>query len=403
MSEEKKLEGQDLSEIAEELLLPLGSKAMPFALSDRERAFGPEDWAWLFLSMNEKYAEAFEEHVQKCDVNNRGPHCGSEFAEEVGNKVWLDYDGQCASQFGIAAWLRPTTDTLPRLYSKDDSWFFPLKRPIAEDYRRSEVSEKKYFRSGPIYSRQLDKYPHLVANETTFGYRRPLNTPAAQQSPDEAFGIIWVAVDCSVPPEGQLSALRALATANREHLMAFGRKTNDYLDSFSVEDTFDSDAFKHLLFKKAVGATATLQDPTIVWRAVQIDALGPIVKQTEKLTSTLRTVHHDLVRKGLAVSSHSLRFQNALPSVKDRDGELRNGGSYLKALLVIAELARWGHNANNIARITGVVGGNHRYRYNWQKQFHENIEKYIDEALHMVEGGYRLLVHAQKPTSFEKA
>jgi hypothetical protein len=403
MSEEKKLPGRNRPEIAEGLLLPLGSDAMPFALNDHETKFGPEDWAWLFLSMNEKYVEAFGEHVKKCDVDKCEPYFRGDFEDEVNDKVWLDHDGNCAEQFGIAAWLRPSIETLPKLRSKDDSWFFPLKRLILEDYRRSEVSEKKYVRSGPTYSRHLDKYLHLVANETTFGYRRPLNTPTGEQRADEMLGITWVAVDCSIPPEGQMSALRALAVAHRQHLMDFGRKTNDRLDSFSVEDTSDSDAFEHLLFKRSAGATAKVKDLTTVWRAVQIDALGPIVKQTEKLTSTLRTIHQELVREGLAVPAQSLRFQNALPSMKDRDGELRNGGSYLKALVVIAELIRWGHDANKIAHITGVMDENHRYQYSWQKQFHENIERYIDEALRMVEGGYRLLIHTQKPAFSEKA
>lgn len=377
--------------------MPLGPEAMPFALIGNETNLGPEDWAWLFLSMSDKYADAFHEHVQ----NNGDLYRGSDLEDVVGDCVWSDHDSRCAMQFGLAAWVSPSTPALPKLRNKDDSWFFPLKRPIAEDYRRKEVSDKKYVRVGPTYSRQLDKYPHLVANETTFGYRRPLNFPTGPQSPNDMLGITWAAIDCSIPPEGQVSALRALAVANRERLMDHGWKTNDDFDSVSVTDVSDSDAFEHLHFRKSAGARGKVTDLTTVWRAAQIDALGPIVSQTAFLAKRLGAIYQNLVLDGFAEPPPFRRFKNALPSMKDRDDEFRHGGSYVKALFVIAELVKWGHDANDIAQITGIVDENKRYQNNWQKQFHEDIERYMSEAQQMIEGGYRLLIHAQKPTPSE--
>lgn len=397
MSENKKSTEPTREEIIDGLVLPLGSRSAPFALIGEEANFGPEDWAWLFLSMNREYADAFHERVQT-KVNL---YTGDDFQDPIGEDIWYDTDETCATRFGLAAWLNPSAPALPRFREKDDSWFFPLKRPIVEDYRRKEVSDRKYVRVGPTYSRQLDRYRHMVANETTYGYRRPLNIPTEPQSPGNTLGITWVAVDCSIPPEGQLSALRTQAFANRERLRDHGWTTNDDSNGASVVEISESDAFEHLHFRRSAGSTAQVTDLAAVWRAVQIDALGPIVSQMEFLAKRLGEIHEKLLLDGFAAPPPFRRFRNTLPSVKGDDGVPKNGGSYFKALLVIAELAMWGNDASKIAQLTGIIDENKRYRYSWQKQFHEDIDRYMDEARHMIDGGYRLLIHAQKPNASE--
>lgn len=393
MSESKQLSNEARKEVLDGLLLPLGPDAMPFALVGDEQTFRPEDWAWLFLSMNQEYWDAYAEHAE----GNDGPNLASDLVEPDKCEIKPDHDGSCARRFGLAAWLNPRTTALPKLKNKKDSWFFPLKRLIAEDYRRKEVSDKKYVRTGPLYSRQLDKYPHLVTNEASFGYRRPLNLPTGLQSATDTWGITWAAIDCSIPPDGQVSALRTLAIANREHLMDNGWKTNDEFRDVSMTDIAESDVFEHMHFKRSAGATNMVTDSMAVWRAVQIDALGPIVRQIAFLLKTLGEVHQSLVDQGLAKPQPFRRFKNSLTPMKDRDGESRHGGSYLKALFVIAELAKWRHDAKKIAQLTGIISGNDRYLNNWRQQFHEDIDTYIAEAGRMIDGGYRFLIHAQKP------
>lgn len=394
MSESKQLSDEARKDVLDELLLPLGPDAMPFALVGDEQNFHPEDWAWLFLSMNQEYRDAYySEHAE----SNNGPNLASDLVEPDRGEIKPDHDGSCARRFGLAAWLNPSTKALPKLKNKEDSWFFPLKRPIAEDYRRKEVSDRKYVRVGPTYSPQLDKYPHLVANEASFGYRRPLSLPTGLQSANDTWGITWVAIDCSIPPDGQVSALRTLAFANRERLMDNGWKTNDEFRDVSVIDIAESDVFEHMHFKRSAGATNMVTDSTIVWRAVQIDSLGPIVRQIAFLLKTLGEAHQSLVDQGLAKPQPFRRFKNNLPPMKDQDREYLHGGSYLKALFVIAELAEWRHDANKIAQLTGIISGNDRYLNNWRQQFHGDIDAYITEAGRMIDSGYRFLIHAQKP------
>ena len=49
----------DIESVRGGLTLPLLAGDEPFGLSEAEY-FTPDDWAWLFLSMNRDYAKAFE-------------------------------------------------------------------------------------------------------------------------------------------------------------------------------------------------------------------------------------------------------------------------------------------------------------------------------------------------------
>jgi hypothetical protein len=374
------------------LSLPLSEGPQPFSLVGDEAKFTPEDWAWLFLSMNSEYQDAYAARIleeAESPINQR-------ISKLDYNEVKEDHDGSCALRFGLAAWLNPSAERLPKLSHERDSWFFPLTRPVAEDYLRQEVSEKKYVRTSPVFARHLDKYPHLVANETTFGYRRPLNTPSTPQLANDTFSITWVAIDCSIPPAGQITGLKALALANREALIQNGWKTTNRLDSVSIEDVTKNEVFEHMRFRKSSGAVDQSGNLEALWRAVQIDVLGPIVNQTTLLQKALSEVHDAPVAGKLATPPFR-RFKNTLKSSQDNDGEFRNGGSYLKALHVIAELTQWGHDANSIARVTAINAEHGRHLHSWRRQFHEDLEKYIEEAQKMIEGGYKFLIHAQKP------
>lgn len=378
-------------EINGALSLSLVDGPQPFALVGDEMKFGSDDWAWMFLSMNAEYRAAYEKQSHSLD-----PLLAGDIDPNAICGIRADHDGSCALRFGLAAWLSPSSARLPKLSNENDSWFFPLKRPICEDYRRKEVSDANYIRRGPPYSRQLDRFPHLVANESTFGYRRPINIRSVPRTIDGTFNIIWVAIDCSVPPNGQVAGLRALALTNRRALMQNGWVTHDTSNGCSVLEVEKSEVFEHLRFKKAVGATNKVKDAGVLWRAVQLDVLAPITTQVDILLEMLSHVNQVLIAQGLAESPPFNRLKNVLPVVKDSDGESRHGGNYLKALHIIAELTEWGHDANKIAELTGVASETGRHLNRWRRQFHENLEKYTDQANLMVAGGYRSLVQAQK-------
>jgi hypothetical protein len=374
------------------LTLSLHPGASPFGLSEDERNFGPEDWAWLFLSLNQDYRDKYQERANDADID-----ISSKLAKPQTPGLKSDKNGECAKHFGLSVWVPPSSLTLAPLANDVDSWFFPLKRPIAES------PPPKHLRP-----RVTKEYTYISPNEDLFGYRPPLRIPhypnASKHSKQRVQDVstwtnIWVAIDCSIPPAGQVAALTNLARATRRKLQEGGWADHDNHWDSGIEDIARSDAFSHSNFSYAAGATDKVTDVRSVWRAVVIDPLGAIVDQREQLLRTLRNVHRNLIAKGLAKEPPFERFQNFLPTKLDADGIKRNGGSYLKALFTLAELRDRGlTDPQAIARITGTYSSNGRYQYAWMRDFHPNIEQYIDDARQMIEGGYRMLVHAQKPS-----
>ncbi|TYQ14093.1 UNVERIFIED_ORG: hypothetical protein JN05_03498 [Zoogloea ramigera] len=374
------------------LLLPLGPDDAPFELVGDEPNLGPDDWAWIFLSMNEDYRDAYDMHAGEEDLDLASELVGQHIAG-----IKRDSDGTCAARFGLAAWVPPSLSNLPKFANSGDSWFFPLKRPVSEDYRRKEVSSAPYSRTWTPYSPKFDRYRHILSNETLFGYRRPPHVPFPDSSPTSTWSIIWVAIDCSSPPAGQISALRTLASALREKLKSSDWPENDASGEYGVFDIAGSDAFDHMHFNRASSATSDVADLKTVWRAVQIDALGPIVTQLDFLLKALNEIHRDLIAKGLATAPLYERFKNSLPKTEDSDGSSRSGGKYIKALVILAELSKWGHDTRRISQITIGPSVGNRYSHNWKRVFEESIEDYIAQADQMIHGGYRLLIHTQRP------
>lgn len=394
MNNKSHLDDDERRKILGELTLSLASDEMPFALLDSERDVGPDNWAWMFLRLNKEYRNAYFEQEQNAEED---PDIQS-FLVQPGNRhIKTDRDGTCKSRFGLSAWLNPNEPNLPLLKNKG-SWFFHLKRPVSEDYRRTEINEGEYVkRSGPPLPGR-PSYPHLESNETPLGYLTTHTLPRAIPGIRCDWGLTWVAVDCSVPPEGQVSALRTLAESNRAYLAKdWGFKTHDAAKSI-VENLEDSDAFINMRFGTSRAGLHSAYDQGILWRAVCVDCLGPIVSQIDDCLSTLKEVHQRLVDSKLVTVPPFRRLPHELPGEKDKDGELRSGGNYLKALLMIAELAP-NYETNEIAEITGTHPRLGRYSHAWQELFHNSIDRYRDEALSLINDGYKWLIHYQKPDS----
>lgn len=388
---ETRLSEATLLDYRNALTLQLLPGASPFNLAENEKRFGPEDWAWLFLSLNQDYRDAYESRASNTDAD-----IYSKLAVPQIPGLKPDFDQECATRFGLPVWIPPSTENLPRLAIESDSWFFPLKRLVTE--------------SRPLKhprSRQTKDLPYIPANEDLFGYRPPPRIPFYPGDPKNpmrrtedisTWSNIWVAIDCSIPPAGQVAALVDLARATRHSLQEAGWADHDRHWDSGIEDVARNDAFSGLNFSNAAGATTKVADTGSVWRAVVLDPLGAIVNQRDQLLPALNRVHQDLVANELAKEPAFERFQNFLPSKLDSDGIQRNGGSYLKALFTLAELRDRGlTDPQVIARITGTYSSNNRYQYAWMRDFHSNIERYIDHARQMVEGDYRMLIHAQKP------
>lgn len=387
----------------------------PFELSEEESNYRPDDWAWSFLRLNDNYRDAYKAHVSDEDEDLSDELVGQQIP---GLKP--DHDGTCARDFGLPVWIPLSIKELPRLRDASDSWFFPLKRPIAEDYRWAEVGTMHYKRSWSRYLPHLDRYPHVLANEALFGYRMPpsvpipaIELPGFSRKPHNQYikapapfdastlGLVWVAIDCSVPPVGQVSALADLAQVMCSALRAEGWKSRKNVRSIDIQRVENSDAFAHMNFLRSERATDKVANHKDVWRAVMIDSLAPIGHQQETLVKELWKTHRELIAKGLAQEPRFLRFKNTLSvSHRGQEGEpqLSSGGSYLKALLILAQLSQRGYtDPAEVAQILGLRSASDRYVGNWALHFDAEIDQHICDAQQMIIGSYRLLIHEQKP------
>ena len=126
-----------------ELALELSNSETLFALEGDEEAFGPEDWAWLFLRCNQEYVEAFYAQREKVLAKETPtvPNSTLSFflADTDNPDIIFDEDGSCRQRFGLAAWLNSDLKRLPAL-EDGGHWFFPLMSPVSENYERKKVS-----------------------------------------------------------------------------------------------------------------------------------------------------------------------------------------------------------------------------------------------------------------------
>lgn len=399
----------DLKQIAQELTLPFSLGNRPFALEGREEHLGPDDWAWLFLRLNVGYRKAFKEHISKPEDQRLASH----LVNAIDNhSVRYDLDGSCSSRFGLSAWLNPERPFLPVL-KNGGSWFFPLKRPILEDPLRTEVSSTAHTRCKHPFSDDTDVHPCALVNETAFGFRTrgKVEYPTARDSFFEIYekNVISIAVDCSIPPSGQMSAILNIAEITRKHLRKHGAKTHDNKACYQVMDIHHCDTFSKIKFKTSGGIQhpasklKETDDLSDLWCVVSIDALGPLSSQTSAVLSLLKKKYADNVNANmLAPSPLPEPLPTNLPTCTV-DGNSSNGGNYLKALLIVAELnekfSRIGNFVDvEIMNVINAGRSNRGYANTWREPFHSDIkEKYIDKAQQLINGGYRWLVHAQKP------
>ena len=395
---------QGFADWRDALTLKRNNQPRVFELTEEEK-YSVDEWAWLFLSLGKDYGTDYKKQAErklssdpaedrlKNDINSR-------LAEkrEI-NDILPDYDGTCRRKYGLAAWIPPSCSRLPKLVP-GASWFFPLKALVLENYNRKIIEEPlnldPALRQFPIRSRDKSGLSYLLTRESPFGYQT-----ATTSSPSiEGDGIIWVAVDCSVPVKGQLAALRELAEQAR-HLL-HGRNAIPTTDNYSrprLVGVESSPEFEHMHFKFASGCGSS-SDVGKVWFAVSVEVLGPLVKQFDELQRLLVNKHKELCQAGVAKTTSARLTHYPLPHVKGS-----HGGCQLKALHMVAQLALHGANTRDIVAILGLDHKTGRgYAYPWHQQFDENLDDFLETGLQIVRSEYRYLIHGQiKPTDAEGA
>jgi hypothetical protein len=385
----------------EGLTLPLLAGDQPFALSGEEKGLSPDDWAWLFLSLNDAYRAAYAAYRDKYDRRPRGSTPKASLLSRYifdadDRKMMPDEDGFSAHAFGIAAWLSPSVDRLPKI--NNGSWFFPLKRVGSTSHFTPENSDRPYpYRTSP-YSRKNSDV-HQFITETPFGYclraKAPLCKPQDIYTGMKRNWILTV-IDCRIPPAAQVEAARNLAglICKLSEIRATDSASPRVLVDPSYADVISNTKLQMHNFASKAWANLPAGMHTLA-----IDSHSFLAADIGTALVQLNEKHQALIKKKQAARPplRDLRFKSSLPAVKDKDGIVRNGGSRLKALHVIAELTDRGVSKKQIAEITRTDSNGNGYQFLWQKEFEEEISNYIDDAKVLVEGGYRWLVQAQKP------
>ncbi len=362
----------------------------PFSLTDAEKQFGPDDAAWQFLQLSEEYRQAFRLVSKMPNDRNALAAIQSRLDFPASVRIASAQDTTCWRKFGIAAWLDPTHGELPRLKCVDDSWFFPLNRPVQENPRRLEVSDEPPLLEGRSNSLEA---PRLLAEELAFGYGKlaPLPTPNGRVRYKER--MLWAAIDCSVPIDGQVAALEVLAKRHRSYWRDDGLLTTDECITY-VEEIDWEEVFAHVRFRRAHDRGIVEEDTGHLWRVVGINALGPIRMEIEECRRRLQQIFHQHLDDKL-VTRWPKRFPRSMPNVPGNPSPAPESNCYLKALLEVAWLLQdyAGEEANQAKHIAREL---QLASQGWQRVFLNELESlHIVHAKSLVTHHHRWLVHAQ--------
>jgi len=153
-------------------------------------------------------------------------------------------------------------------------------------------------------------------------------------------------------------------------------------------------------------ASAASEDvnSALLWRAIRVDVLGPIKAQLQSYQKLLMPAYQSFCDVGYANPPIRKRFRYELTGKLDDDGRYVTDGSFLKGMVICAQLAQHGLDDNDIVRFlcNGTNPGVKdktvsSVRRDWDLSFSDRVIKYREEARAFVKGGYRWLVHAEKP------
>jgi len=362
----------------------------PFMLTDSEKQFISDDWAWQFLRLNAKYQEAFSAARDNPSMPRRlGLGVRRSLSDPDNVSLARDPARECGNKFGLAAFLDPVHETLPAL-NDEGSWFFPAARP-AHAYFWDESDR------APLWqSLDSDLFPYQFRRP--FGFLVPPLTDEEKlfNPGPHAPALICVPVDCSVSPNGQLEALSMLAKSLRAPLVSIGRVTarsRAKPTGWKVTDIAGSEALSRIALPTNSAAGTGNATPLTEWKAVSIDVLAPIGRQILACKQELLSAHQ-LHHESLNDSLWPLRFPSAIRQCPEPNY------SYLKVLLSLARhpaTATFDGDhvlADKIAADVGIRQKRIKY-IPWLEYFLSALPIHVRRARALINGEHRLLVHGQ--------
>lgn len=374
----------------DELSLQLATVDAPFSLIGYENNFGPEDWAWQFLRLNHDYQREYSSVVKNHDPEEAHPQGAALARQKHPERKILLKEVYCRRRFGLSTWLDPHLTRLPKL-ERGASWFYPLSRSVdsPEDSTR-QVAVEGVFSYLPVpfvgnHDRRLARKSGIVV--------RSFSTSD-----------VWYAVDCSVPPLAQMKSVEMISRMHRNWIQQLGAEIQpggnaERFSSLKASPWFDAESFDW----SSAGADGA--DAGTLWRAIHIDVLGPLKEQIKEQQQKLNQAYLAHCASGEAQPPIRERFKHELMGPRDVDGSTLTDGHFLKALVICEQLAQRGldeyktvHFINEQAAPSAK--GNllpNSVRDGWVTDLAKRVKRCRGQAEAFVKGGYRWLIHAQKP------
>ncbi len=384
------------------LTMEVNSGPRCFDLNDQERLMEPDDWAWRFLRLNQKYQLAYRQAIDRrlllAMQGKPSERILIHRPSDLHRMVVID-ENICRKDFGLSTWLDPETVSLPTL-SNGESWFSPLTSVTAEPRFDALKAEKFGY---DVLHKYLE--PESGEEATVQLSGQACSSARSRRTPWMS-GSVWFAIDCSIPPEGQINSIRAIA----EKFTTEMRKGKLSSSAFVQED------FRIKRVDPSNGWAPTLPLPTAVhdretdamemWRLVKVSLVGPVQTQLDKCRAELIQVHESLVKDKPWRKYFQERFR---PNLSGNDEGVGKDGSTLKAYLTMAEFnhPRATDSKSIIETLAKMGAGKDlppRDKKRPSNPWLDGIEQravlfdnHAKRGKEYVDGGYKWLIHSQNP------
>ncbi len=374
-----------------DLSLELATWDAPFVLVKTEQYFGPDDWAWQFLRLNHSYRRDYANALHDYRSDEESPEGAFWVTDSHQHRTARVAEQYCRKHYGLSTWLDPRYTRLPEL-GRGESWFFPLRR----------VVDSPETQCGMAPSEDVFSY-YYPSNAGGYDERRAFGPhPSLQPAPSSA---VWFAIDCSVPADAQMKTIETLSKVYQQGLgerkpeMPSGTQSEFEPLPLSSCPYFNVEKFEAastLLGKHGAGTA---------WFAIRIETRGAIKGQIEKSLRQINEIHRGLCQEGIVAPAFRERFRTELSGPLDESGVPLSDGYFLKALVICAQLSQFGLDEAGIVDFlvahTSAKGNaspkKASVRDNWNLGLSDRVAKYREHARQFVKGGYRWLIHAQKP------
>ena len=303
------------------LSFSVGKGRKCFELTPKEKdemGMKPDDWAWRFLRLNEEYRQAY------ADADARARQAALTDSAMKGCPKPPDYVlpsqrvtfnvAECRQRFGLSTWLDPEELVLPSL-EDGESWFAPLMSVVAET--RFSALKSTLFGYKVLHK-------HLEVGSTTNNppYKaRGMESSASKKRHPWMDGSVWFAIDCSIPPDGQLASIDFIAKQyademRKENLTKFHYYQEEpVIQALSIEPDFAGIKFRAPFASNAI-APVSFE----TWRMLRIGLVGPHVRDIEICRLALKNAHLELVAAALVGTPFKDKFKI------DLEGNYENGG-----------------------------------------------------------------------------